>query len=471
MRVAAICMAFALGPASADALAQGANNVMEKIRACSLLAPVEELECLEKLSREIPLPRPSAAPVPEVASPPPRPTASSAPKAAASEAARADALARDLDTAQRKIEALTAAAKAAASEAAQAKEIAERSATAEKALPGERARADALARDLDAAQRKIEALTAAAKKAASGETARLREEAMRAAEELQQSQQQTRARTDALERDLAAARRELEAKVNASGKSAEEATRLQQTAERAAAELRLELQEERYKAEKLARELAAAWRELEMQATRLAKAGDNTAQKQALTELRQALQQAESAAAADKESLAQERTRNQELAQELAARRDTTMGPARTTTASPSDTPGPAPGMASEATTASLAKVDKAPMPAGAKPATMAPRPPGPEASGNPEAARLMARASLLLRQGDIGAARIVLERAAETGSASALFSLAETYDPVVLSAWGTVGTQGDVAKARDLYSRASAGGVHEAKDRLNALP
>lgn len=38
---------------------------------------------------------------------------------------------------------------------------------------------------------------------------------------------------------------------------------------------------------------------------------------------------------------------------------------------------------------------------------------------------------------GDIGAARIVLERAAETGSAQASFTLAETYDPVILSTWG----------------------------------
>jgi hypothetical protein len=116
MRVAAIGVALALAPATADALAQGANNVMEKIRACSLLAPAERLECLEKLSRENPLPRTAAVPVPEVASPPLRPLASPAPKAATSEAA-------------------------------QAKEAAERAATAEKALPQERARADGLARD------------------------------------------------------------------------------------------------------------------------------------------------------------------------------------------------------------------------------------------------------------------------------------------------------------------------------------
>ena len=67
-----------------------------------------------------------------------------------------------------------------------------------------------------------------------------------------------------------------------------------------------------------------------------------------------------------------------------------------------------------------------------------------------------MSRASLLLGQGNIGTARIVLERAAETGSAPALFALAETYDPAILAAWGTFGTQGDVAKARELYAKAS---------------
>ena len=38
------------------------------------------------------------------------------------------------------------------------------------------------------------------------------------------------------------------------------------------------------------------------------------------------------------------------------------------------------------------------------------------EVQGNAEAAKLIARASALLGQGDIGAARIVLERASEIG-------------------------------------------------------
>jgi hypothetical protein len=89
---------------------------------------------------------------------------------------------------------------------------------------------------------------------------------------------------------------------------------------------------------------------------------------------------------------------------------------------------------------------------------------------GGPEASRLLGRASALLGQGNIGAARIVLERAAETGSAKANFMLAETYDPVILSAWGTYGTRGDATKARELYAKAHAGGIQEAKDRFNAL-
>ena len=82
----------------------------------------------------------------------------------------------------------------------------------------------------------------------------------------------------------------------------------------------------------------------------------------------------------------------------------------------------------------------------------------------------MIARASALLSKGDIGAARIVLEHAAATGSAQASFMLAETYDPVILSTWGTYGTRGDATKARALYAKAHAGGIPEAKARFDAL-
>ena len=84
--------------------------------------------------------------------------------------------------------------------------------------------------------------------------------------------------------------------------------------------------------------------------------------------------------------------------------------------------------------------------------------------------ARLIPRARALLDQGNIGAARIVLELAAEKNIAQASFMLAETYDPAVLSAWGTYGTRGEAAKARELYAKAHRGGIREAKERLDAL-
>jgi hypothetical protein len=67
-----------------------------------------------------------------------------------------------------------------------------------------------------------------------------------------------------------------------------------------------------------------------------------------------------------------------------------------------------------------------------------------------------LAQARLLLDQGKIIAARSVLDRAAESGSALALFLL-ETYDPPILSAWGILGRRGDVTKAQKFYAKAVA--------------
>ena len=86
------------------------------------------------------------------------------------------------------------------------------------------------------------------------------------------------------------------------------------------------------------------------------------------------------------------------------------------------------------------------------------------------QAVRLLTRANLLLDQGNIGAARNMLDRAAALGSAEALFWLAETYDPLLLPARNAVGTQSDIAKARALYGQALAAGISEAKLRLESL-
>jgi hypothetical protein len=194
------------------------------------------------------------------------------------------------------------------------------------------------------------------------------------------------------------------------------------------AEARQALQQEQDKAERLGAALVAARRELGAHA--MASAG-KAATEQERDALQQALQQSEATAAAFAQSLAEERDRNHQLEQQLAARH------------------AAAPALVPAVDTTG----DK-----------------GTAGAADPELQLLMSRASLLLAQGDIGAARVVLERATDFGSAAALFALAETFDPAVLSAWGTVGTQGDAARAGDLYAKALAGGVAAAKDRLATL-
>ncbi|MBR1266086.1 hypothetical protein JQ629_01025 [Bradyrhizobium sp. AUGA SZCCT0222] len=201
------------------------------------------------------------------------------------------------------------------------------------------------------------------------------------------------------------------------------------------------LDEERARGAALASELATAQREIETQAAQLRKAGDEAAQvkrtaEHAMAELRQSLQQ--------------ERERAAAMARDLESARRTSNVRVKPEPAAISQTPEAA--QAEE--TASIAR-----------PAAVET-----QAQGSPDPIRLIALAKALLGQGDIGAARVVLERAAETGSAQASFMLAETYDPAILSGWGTYGTRGEVTKAREFYAKARAGGIQEAKDRFNAL-
>jgi TPR repeat protein len=83
---------------------------------------------------------------------------------------------------------------------------------------------------------------------------------------------------------------------------------------------------------------------------------------------------------------------------------------------------------------------------------------------------RLLVRANALLRQADISGARPLLEHALERGSARAAFMLAETYDARVLQSWHANGIRGDLAKAREMYERAQAGGIEDAKERIKTL-
>ncbi|MFC4174458.1 hypothetical protein ACFOYU_20800 [Microvirga sp. GCM10011540] len=109
-----------------------------------------------------------------------------------------------------------------------------------------------------------------------------------------------------------------------------------------------------------------------------------------------------------------------------------------------------------------------------------APPPPPPAATfpGAPHAPpgkdeiALLERANRLLAQADVGAARLVLEKAAAQGSARAIYRLAQTYDPQVLASWRVLGIRGDPSKARELYARAKAAGLTDGDiASLRAVP
>ncbi|HEU4660620.1 MAG TPA: hypothetical protein VFS63_08160 [Pseudolabrys sp.] len=84
--------------------------------------------------------------------------------------------------------------------------------------------------------------------------------------------------------------------------------------------------------------------------------------------------------------------------------------------------------------------------------------------------AAMLNRAEQLLSSGDVPAARLLLERAAEAHNARAAFELAATYDPTVMKPAGNVGPRPDIAMARAWYQKARAWGSPEAGKQLDAL-
>ncbi|TYL91202.1 hypothetical protein FXB40_29145 [Bradyrhizobium rifense] len=110
----------------------------------------------------------------------------------------------------------------------------------------------------------------------------------------------------------------------------------------------------------------------------------------------------------------------------------------------------------------------QAPAPA---PVAAPPAPPPPAKTLDADTlAGLMTRAKSLLRIGDIVAARLLLERAANAQDATAALLLAQTYDPAVLGTRDTRSVNADAAAARDWYQRAAALGSSEAEQRLALL-
>jgi hypothetical protein len=80
------------------------------------------------------------------------------------------------------------------------------------------------------------------------------------------------------------------------------------------------------------------------------------------------------------------------------------------------------------------------------------------------EIAQMVKRGAELMANGDVAAARLMYQRAAEAGEASAAFALAETYDPQVLAKGGI---PADVGLAQTWYAKARDLGSAEAPERL----
>ena len=112
-----------------------------------------------------------------------------------------------------------------------------------------------------------------------------------------------------------------------------------------------------------------------------------------------------------------------------------------------------------------------APVPVAVQPAPPQPAPPQPARALDADTlAGLMTRAKSLIGVGDIAAARLLLERAANAQDATATLLLARTYDPAVLGTRDSRSVNADATAARDWYQRAAALGSADAQQRLAQL-
>lgn len=83
------------------------------------------------------------------------------------------------------------------------------------------------------------------------------------------------------------------------------------------------------------------------------------------------------------------------------------------------------------------------------------------------EIAQMLQKGDELMTNGDVAAARLMYQRAAEAGDATAAFALAETYDPLVLAKGGI---PPDTGLAQAWYRKARDLGSAQAPERLERL-
>ena len=131
-----------------------------------------------------------------------------------------------------------------------------------------------------------------------------------------------------------------------------------------------------------------------------------------------------------------------------------------------------------------LAEANASPAPAEAMPApAAAPQPttapPSNDAAAAPpaslslesdEIAMLLKRGKDAFSTGDLAAARLLLRRAAEAGSAEAALALGATFDPLIIRRLGAIGAAPDAAQARQWYQKAVALGSPTASQPLAQL-
>jgi hypothetical protein len=86
------------------------------------------------------------------------------------------------------------------------------------------------------------------------------------------------------------------------------------------------------------------------------------------------------------------------------------------------------------------------------------------------EIAALVMRGEAFIANRDFAAARLVLQRAAEAGSANAAMALASTFDPLVIQSLGAVSSEPDLARARKWYQKAIELGSTAASQQLAKL-
>jgi hypothetical protein len=402
---------------------------------------------------------------------------------------RADARARELTS----LRAELGAARIEGPEVAQAAEAEIKQKQAlEQQRNQERDRADALARELTSLRAEL-----GAARIEGPEVAQAAETEIKQKQALEQQRNQERDRADALARELTSLRAQLET-ARAVGLETPQTT--------AAAKIEQEqaFGKEREKTEALARELAAARKEAEARSALLAAAHAEALQ----------VTETNSANTAEHErALTSERDRADTLARELTSARNELEAANRQIAALNSLRALHARAWAVDRPPERMAKSDsraiegkgRSPEQISGKAAAFPSRPPfvselprpealsaareaasdlvpkvavGIERSTAPHAVslpladeqRLLARATTLLGQADISGARPLLQHALERGSARAAFMLAETYDAHVLRSWRANGISGDRTRARELYERAQAGGIEDAKERIEAL-